>query len=59
MNTQALVFPTDEDGTDDVTCNEDNKENIVQGIVSLAIENGEEDETGGTDDSGNGGAYGV
>lgn len=59
MNTQALVFPADEDGTDDVTCNEDDKENVVQGVVSLAIENGEEDETGGTGDSGDGSAYGV
>lgn len=42
VDAQALIFPADEDGTDNVSANEDAQEDVVQGVVVLAVEDCEE-----------------
>jgi len=49
-NTQALVLPADEDGTDDVADDEDGEEDVVQPVVVSVVEDGQEDQTGCTGD---------
>lgn len=54
MDAQALVFPADEDCTDDVASNKDTQENVVQRVVVFAVEDGEKNKTSRSDDGSNG-----
>jgi hypothetical protein len=56
---EALVLPANEDRGDDVATDEDAQEDVVQFVVVLAVEDGEEDEACGAGDGGDGGAPAV
>jgi hypothetical protein len=54
--TQTLVLPANKDGTNDVAADKDAEEDVVQLVVALAVENGEEDQARGAGDGGDSGA---
>ena len=45
VDTQALIFPTNEDCADDVANNENSQANVVHPVVVVVVEDGEEDQT--------------
>lgn len=44
MDSQALVFPANEDGADDITDNEYSQADVVHSVVVIVVVDGEEDE---------------
>lgn len=59
MNPQALIFPADEDGANNVSNDENTEEDVVEPVVVLAIENGEKDQASRTNNGSDGGADGI
>jgi len=51
VDTQALILSASEDGRNDVSNNEDDETNVVSGRVVDSIQDGQQDQANGTDDS--------
>jgi len=55
---QTLEFPADENGTDDVSDDEEKQEDIVSAWMSPGIEDSQEDQSSGSDERENHGEAG-